>query len=188
MSAMKELSTFVNVLITIGGIICLILLLLAIEKHLKRNKVAAEYMLLFVYIICYLSVTLLFRTPNSRPYFSLVPGRALAIALGVIKSSKLQSTAATDIILNVLLYVPLGVLLPICLKSVRKKVIKRVLLTAFLISFITEMIQLVCKIGVFETDDIIHNCIGAMLGAGIYMRLFLPIHKEAEHMRNKENS
>lgn len=187
LSATRELSTIRNVMITIAGIICLLFLLLIIEKHLKKNKTVAVYMLLFAYIICYLSVTLLFRVPNNQLSFSLVPGKALAIALGIIKSSKLQSNAATDIVLNVLLYVPLGVLLPTCMKSVRKSTVKRVLLSAFVISFITEMIQLICRTGVFETDDIMHNCIGAILGGGIYTKLFLPIQKETGYTHEKEN-
>lgn len=44
-----------------------------------------------------------------------------------------------------------------------------VLITAVIASVSIELLQLVFRIGLFETDDVINNVFGAMIGLGIYV-------------------
>lgn len=73
-----------------------------------------------------------------------------------------------QVYLNVLLFVPLGFMLPWCAEGLRR--LWRVLLIAAAFSVLTEAAQYFFRIGLCETDDVIHNTLGAALGYG-YWRL-----------------
>lgn len=68
---------------------------------------------------------------------------------------------------NVLLFVPFGVLLPITFPQSRSW--KVVLKSAALCSILIEVLQYVFQCGKTEVDDCILNCLGAMLGYGVYV-------------------
>lgn len=63
---------------------------------------------------------------------------------------------------NILMMIPLGILLYILWMPFRK--IKWMLIAGFLISLLIECIQLITRLGKFETDDIINNVIGTWIG------------------------
>ncbi|MCM1087064.1 MAG: VanZ family protein [Muribaculaceae bacterium] len=66
---------------------------------------------------------------------------------------------------NILMMIPLGILLYILWKPFRK--IGWLLLSGFLFSLLIECIQLVSRRGKFETDDIMNNVFGMLLGFGL---------------------
>jgi glycopeptide antibiotics resistance protein len=67
---------------------------------------------------------------------------------------------------NLLLLMPWGLLAPAVLPSLHH--VRRIAWSGFLISFSAESIQFIFRIGVFETDDILLNTTGAVLGYYLY--------------------
>ena len=74
-----------------------------------------------------------------------------------------------QIIINIAMFIPIGFLLPCCFKLYEKY--RYVLITAVIASVSIELLQLIFRIGLFETDDVINNVFGAMIGLGIYMTI-----------------
>lgn len=75
--------------------------------------------------------------------------------------------ALYEILYNIVLYMPIGVLL----SWLNKLKLSYILLTGFVISFIIECLQFILHRGFFETDDIIHNTIGTLLGYLIFFTI-----------------
>lgn len=71
--------------------------------------------------------------------------------------------------LNILMFVPFGYLLP----QFRRLSWRRVVLSGFLFSLLIETSQLIFRFGVFQTDDLIDNTLGAGLGYLLYYILNL---------------
>lgn len=72
-----------------------------------------------------------------------------------------------QIIINIAMFIPIGFLLPCCFKLYEKY--RYVLITAVIASVSIELLQLIFRMGLFETDDVINNVFGAMIGLGIYV-------------------
>ena len=79
-----------------------------------------------------------------------------------------QADIRWQVYMNVFLFVPFGFMLPWC--SGKLKRLWKVVLAAAVFSVITEAAQYFFRIGLCETDDVIHNTLGAGLGYG-YWRL-----------------
>lgn len=108
-----------------------------------------------VYGIFILLITLLSREAGSGGRAELVPFWSWYRVLALHRSGLLW-----QILLNILLFAPLGGLL--ALGGWRKR---RIVLTGALLSVGVEAAQLVFRLGLFEWDDMIHNTLGALLGA-----------------------
>ena len=67
-----------------------------------------------------------------------------------------------QIIMNIFMFIPIGFLLPYCFKKFEKN--KTVFFTAILFSGMIECTQGIFRMGMFETDDILGNVLGAELG------------------------
>jgi len=74
-----------------------------------------------------------------------------------------------QIIENIGIFVPIGFLLPFLFG--KKSSAKTVIPTAFLLSLFAEVSQLVFSLGVCETDDLINNTLGAVVGYGLYLSM-----------------
>lgn len=72
-----------------------------------------------------------------------------------------------EILLNVALFVPIGFLLG----GIMHKGFLKVLLTGFLLSSLIELLQFVSGRGLCETNDVVHNTVGCMLGYAAAMSL-----------------
>ncbi len=75
---------------------------------------------------------------------------------------------AHEIAMNIAVFIPIGVLASL---SLNKPSWKKVAIVGFVISFIIEFLQLVLKRGCCETDDVINNTLGCVIGFGIYLAL-----------------
>ena len=76
-------------------------------------------------------------------------------------------THLMEVLLNVALFVPIGFLLG----GIMHKGFLKVLLTGCLLSIIIELLQLASGRGICETNDVIHNSIGCMLGYAAAMAM-----------------
>lgn len=101
--------------------------------------------LLIGYVLIILGGTLLFRTPGHTG-FELTP-------FWSYKHPELID----EVMANILLFIPFGFL------SGKLWGWKAIPLAAFL-SFYIEAVQMVCNLGFFEFDDMIHNTAGAVIG------------------------
>ena len=84
-----------------------------------------------------------------------------------------QKDVITQALLNVFLFVPFGFLSAIVLKSYFKRKSNAVqaiitVLTAAIMSVAIEVTQLITHKGLCETDDVIHNSLGAIIGYGCW--------------------
>ena len=75
----------------------------------------------------------------------------------------------SQVYLNVVMFVPMGYLLPYVFDFFRKKIRLRVTITSFLLSVLIENLQLITKLGFYDTDDIISNTLGGFIGANLYI-------------------
>lgn len=77
-----------------------------------------------------------------------------------------------EVINNILLFFPLGFLLNDVLE---KASFWKVLILAMFLSITVESTQLVCKLGLFELDDIFNNTLGAIAGWCLFHILRSPV-------------
>lgn len=63
---------------------------------------------------------------------------------------------------NVIGFLPFGFILPVIGKRMRNGVL--VTICGFCLSLFVESIQLICKVGCFDVDDLLLNTLGAVLG------------------------
>lgn len=66
-----------------------------------------------------------------------------------------------EMLLNVVMFVPIGILLPLCCKSIRWY---HALLVGFVFSVIIESLQWTFRCGSCETNDLINNTLGTVIG------------------------
>ena len=88
-----------------------------------------------------------------------------------------------DIIGNILLLFPLGFFLPIWFRKADKP--KKVVLICFFVSVAIEITQLLTTRGYFETDDLLHNTIGALMGALIGCSLAKRLYSDDKKAQQK---
>ena len=143
------------------------------RRH-PRWFAAAKYVILSVYSIANLYETILFRTvrANYKAEWELLwsyreslafPDGLMSLINGTVEVTR--PALLEEIILNILLYVPLGYLLPFIFEKLKPW---QVVAIAFCCSALTEVTQLVCKIGLFEFDDMLNNTMGCVIGLLIY--------------------
>lgn len=119
----------------------------------------------FLYYLLY--VTLLSRSAGSRREVELLPFMGEEILGGDYHY----------VIENLLLFIPFGVLLHMTLRAYGKKSnIKVILLSALLTSLSVEILQYFFSCGKSETDDILANVSGAMIGYGIVKLKSILLH------------
>lgn len=102
------------------------------------------------------------RTAAMRSYqYNLIPFRE--IRRFICYREQLGVGAVTlNLAGNVLAFVPFGVFLPILMKKMRLFV--KTVWASFELSLLVEVVQLCCKVGSFDVDDILLNTAGAAIG------------------------
>ena len=83
---------------------------------------------------------------------------------------------------NVLAFVPLGFLLPFLQKESRRFWI--LFLDAFVLVCCIELFQLFTAFGAFDVDDILLNCVGALLGYAVFSRCL----RDARRTQEKQDT
>ena len=137
-------------------------------KRFSRSELFIKGLCLFtmaLYLYCVFSITLIDRTAGMRRHI-FRPMWEL--------SSMLQSGNYTywsgQIGGNLIMLLPLGFLLPII--SDRFRNIRTAAVTGFVFSLFIEFSQYYTGRGLFESDDLIHNTLGACIGCIMYVFVF----------------
>lgn len=119
------------------------------------------YAMFFCYIIVVLGVTLLERQGYVTMGFRLTPFYSYIEAWNQYKDADWR-----NIILNIFMLVPFGLLLPYIAKPFRRFIPTAA--AGMVFTLFIEMAQLLLKRGIFETDDLINNTMGVLIGYGFY--------------------
>ena len=146
----------------------------------KREKNSIYHLALWIMFAIYVAGYLYFvfwsRNPGSESRVNLTPFQTYFHLFDRSESGERFATnfqliglesavPLVGILLNILLYYPLGYFL---LTLFPKLKAWHVLLIACSCSVITEAIQYIIQIGWCETDDVLHNIVGAVLGVEIF--------------------
>jgi hypothetical protein len=113
---------------------------------------------LMLYLVYAFLLTTIARKAGSTYRIILVPFKAWQ---QIFKGNR---SKLKEVFYNICLLTPLGALVPPLLKYRCRW--KDILFLAFLYTMAVECTQLLFKLGYFEIDDILHNCLGAMIGYG----------------------
>lgn len=164
-------------MVQIGMILMLLIggarMLKRLERQLPRPAYRRMVWAAFiVYLLGNLYFTLLSRTPGTgvhlilqpfhsyvrlfeqKEYFSVDPTGFAALFL--------RDTSPLDsILLNILLYVPMGYCLSLLFPRMKRW---HIVLIGLVCSLLTETAQFLLKMGWCETDDVLHNTLGTILG------------------------
>ncbi|MDO4957109.1 MAG: VanZ family protein [Bacteroidales bacterium] len=120
------------------------------------------HVLLAAYTVLLLCHTVIFRHVNETIEYSFIPFAKLFSGSGI------SADAWWEISLNVVLFIPIGVLLTCVLGKAKWKLVMGI---GALLSLTIELLQLVLKRGMCETDDLLANTLGCAIGVVLVMAL-----------------
>lgn len=128
--------------------------------HGQRSMSKTQGIILFFlscWLLLVLALTTLSRGANFTGSFNIDFFSAYVNAWNKWSISELQL-----IIFNMLMFTPLGFLLPLFWKKAEK--FKVILFMSIGLTVCIEIVQLLTGTGIFELDDLFHNCIGSLFG------------------------
>lgn len=142
-----------------GGAVVLVLyfirFLLFGKEQSDQRRFRSVYALIYVlssYCFIVVSITLLSREPGSRDGLDLIP---LSTFSPILWNNRYP-------IENIILFVPFGFILPFINKLLRNLYL--ILGMGFGFSMLIELIQYCTKRGYFQTDDVLTNVLGTIIG------------------------
>lgn len=139
----------------IGGIIGAIF---CVSRRKDRDLIhVGSWFLGCTYLVYVLMMTVIMREPMDHAAYQL----GLFETLGATVRQKCY------FIENILFFVPLGLLLPVMFEKLQKWYILTP--TVMGISLIIELAQLISRRGMCQTDDLVANTIGGLIGFGCYL-------------------
>ena len=127
----------------------------------KNRERTVALVLLVLYIGFIIYTTLLCREPKDYREYNFQ----------LFWSWRKIDAQAQQIFLNILFFIPFGVLVPFCVDGSWKRKLAFTLASAYLLSGVVEFLQLVCKLGFSEFDDVFDNTTGAAIGAVVVLML-----------------
>ena len=139
----------------IGGI----LLLHKKGKIVKRSP--GWWIALWVYTVFILYITVLGRYSFEDFRSRLMPFESYRAFFATGSMSELRG-----IILNIILFVPFGFLTALCFQD--KKPVMNALFAGLILTVSIEILQFLTRTGTLETDDVMHNMLGTVLGVLIW--------------------
>ena len=136
----------------------LALLLLMVWKGFRRGLRYALALLLVEYTALLLHFTVFIRPATGKHEMILTPFWSYTAIHGGAK------VLMQEVLSNVVVFIPIGFLLGIVL---RKGGLAGVMAVGIGISVVIELLQLTMMRGFCETDDVIHNAVGCLMGYGV---------------------
>ena len=130
-------------------------------KGLREGFRCSMFLMLAEWVFLMLGTSVLFRESGDDFRLNLVP---LSSYFDIAENSYLMETSAINI-LNAVMFIPVGLLSGL---GFREMTWKKVLLAGLALSFSIELLQFILKRGLCETDDLIHNVLGCMVGFAIF--------------------
>ncbi len=169
-----QLSTATSLWVDMAVIvICWVVVTVIHARESQRgHRTVPEKTLLLIMLAGYLSIyiylTFLYRHPLEARQVLPLPFRSYAHAFSFEGGFHIEHlSTARQILLNILAYVPPGMILPALLYRLRHPYWAAAGLCV-LLSLLTEALQWLTRLGYCETDDLINNTLGALLGILLY--------------------
>lgn len=131
------------------------------HKKLNLRRII-PYTLMAVYLFVLLVTAVFGRDWNTfdSPRINLIPFYDLQ------RDTVRPEHAVLMLVLNTAVFIPWGILLPVLYRPFRK--FRWILAAGLGLSLAIEVTQLFGKMGIFETDDLIFNTLGTILGFLLY--------------------
>lgn len=123
----------------------------------ERRSKALVFGVFVSYIVLLVNRVWFLRTGREISGFSFVPLSTLTDKAHIIR-----------FILNIIMFVPLGALLPLVFPGLNNAGTVRIALTGLILSITIEAVQGIFMLGHVQTDDVIANVLGAVLGWILY--------------------
>ena len=140
-----------------GGVFLMLLLVLSAWKGWRGARWALA-LLLIEYVALLMYFTVFFRRATGVHEWKLMPLWSYkAIGQGV-------NVLMEEVAMNVAVFVPIGFLLGVIYKGCPWW---KLLISGICVSIVIELLQLVLMRGVCETDDVLHNSLGCLMGVWI---------------------
>ncbi|MBQ1555264.1 MAG: VanZ family protein [Clostridia bacterium] len=134
-----------------------------------------------------LYVTVLNRVPGSCDQVFLMP-------LSSLTPARYSESVFREMVLNVCLFLPLGILLPFAMPDSVEQKGKTAVIAGAMLSVLVEGLQYIFDMGCCETDDVLMNTLGMLLGGCSYVffrfvrELFTAVRPSRKHARLEENA
>lgn len=142
-------------------IVCGILIFIYWKKYFLESKIKFVFLsILTIYSATIFYLTVLGRRPLDIYYASYVPFNSIINIFNDMDIDLLK-----EFIVNILMFIPVGFL--VSGSSKKRKFLKAVLF-GFCYSCSIEILQHCLSTGYVETDDLIKNTVGAIVGSGLY--------------------
>lgn len=87
-------------------------------------------------------------------------------------------------LLNILLFIPLGLLLPLVSRRFYRG--RNIFICGSLFSLLIESLQILCRVGIFEVDDLLFNTLGAVIGWLLFRMVFAVFGLPVKSLQNPE--
>lgn len=130
----------------------------------SRERIVA-WVLLVIYIGFIIYTTLLCREPKDYREYNFQLFWSYQRFFDDVQPQGQQ------ILLNILFFIPFGILVPFCVDGSWKRKLVFTVASACLLSGTVEFLQLLCKLGFAEFDDVFDNTMGAAMGAVVVLML-----------------
>ena len=131
----------------------------------KRRHISLVYRIgSGLYLVIYVWLTFFSRTPAASARIRLEPFWSLR---HMYTEKGISLTVVREMLLNVLLYIPVGSLLSGSLRDTAHAR-RNTFLAGACLTVLTELLQYLLRLGLAETDDLIHNLLGLFLGMAAY--------------------
>ena len=173
----KECIFIAGIILLFFGIFFLIWYLVQKKKQ-KEVFLNWKKLIVIVGLLGYLIVVFLATLFTSR-YASLKNINLQLFSSYLYAWNNFDFSLWLNIILNVLMFIPLGFLLPLINQRFKKWWLTY--LTGLLLTITIEITQYISKRGILETDDIINNLLGCMIGYGLWAvinAIYLKVKKQ----------
>ena len=154
--------------------VVIIIIVLVIKKRISLA-------LLFGYCFLILSATVLARPSHAFYRCELIPFVTYKEALN-------SADYRWEIISNIIMFVPIGFLLFFLVNNNKRTLVRVFFLTilyGLIISFGIEVMQYLRKKGLAETDDLISNSIGVIIGFCCSVLIKFIVNRLMEHQRKR---
>ncbi len=137
------------------------------KRHVEDRKATRIILItiLVIYAAVYSYLTFFYREPMTEAHLRLEPFWSYREAFDGFTIARLG--VARSILLNIAITIPLGYLLPSVFRF-RKHRYWWTMIIVLSLSIATELIQLFTRTGLCETDDVINNMFGCVLGMAGY--------------------
>lgn len=170
-------SAAVVVIVTVACVIAHFLF----HKKLNMKRII-PYTLMAVYLFVLLVTAVFEREWNAfdEPQVNLMP--LYDLQRDVVRPER----AVLMITLNTLVFIPWGVLLPVLYSPFRK--FRWILAAGFGLSLAIESTQYIGKMGIFETDDLIFNTLGTILGFLVYKLCVILFQNKTSRMKEGKST